>query len=213
MEPRWTHPELAREPVAWLGTADADGAAALVPTWFAWTGEAFLIASKPGARKVRNARANPQVMLGIASLGVEMRAQLIEGVAEVMAEPSAVILAAVDLSKYDALLDADGLDRQTFFERYPAVIRIRPTRFLPWQGPALARAPGQPMPSSSAGRGTRSRRATGRRVTSRGLERGGLPERAAAARFTASAAVGGYASPSSIGTRTPRSRATSTARS
>ncbi len=40
-----------------------------MPTWFAWDGAAFLVASKPGARKVRNCRSNPSVMLGIARVG------------------------------------------------------------------------------------------------------------------------------------------------
>jgi PPOX class probable F420-dependent enzyme len=134
------HPELLREPVAWLGTSTPDGEAALVPTWFAWDGQAFLVASKPGARKVRNAGANPHVMLGIARVGVEMDAQLVEGCAEVLPIPSRDAFRGLDLSKYEALLAADGLSWDAFFARYPAVIRIVPARFLPWQGPALARA-------------------------------------------------------------------------
>ncbi len=139
MDAPWTHPALAQEPVAWLGTTGPDGQAALVPTWFVWDGASFLVVSKPDARKVRNARRNPRVMLGIASLGPDLRTQLVEGEAEVLAEPSAVALTTVDLSKYTHLLAADGLDREAFLARYSAVIRIRPTRFLPWQGPALAR--------------------------------------------------------------------------
>ena len=177
----WTDPALALEPVAWLGTTGDDGQPALAPTWFAWHGDAFLIASKPGARKVRNATTNPKVILGIASIGSGMRTQLVEGVAEVLPAPSSDVFAGVDLSKYDALLAADGLDRATFLRRYPAVIRVVPTRFLPWQGPALARRTGAP---------SRRERRPSRR------ERAATPY-----------------SPSAIGTRTPRSRATSSARS
>lgn len=150
----WTTPELAAEPVAWLGTSTPGGDTALVPTWFAWDGEAFLVASKPGARKVRNARANPRVMLGIARVGVEMEAQLVEGRAQVLSVPSAAAFRRVDFSKYDALLAADGLTRDAFFARYPTVLRIVPTRFLPWQGPALARAGGSlgvPVDPTGAG--------------------------------------------------------------
>ena len=140
MDAAWTHPDLSREAVAWLGTTGPDGQAALVPTWFAWDGEAFLVASKPGARKVRNVLANPRVMVGIAAVGTRMRAQLVEGRAELLQAPSAEAFRGLDLAKYDALLAADGLTWDGFFARYPATIRIVPTRFLPWQGPALARA-------------------------------------------------------------------------
>jgi len=102
--------------------------------------EAFLVASKPGARKVRNILANPRVMVGVAAVGLRMRAQLVEGRAEILRAPSAQAFRGLDLAKYDALLAADGLTWEAFFARYPATIRIVPTRFLPWQGPALARA-------------------------------------------------------------------------
>jgi PPOX class probable F420-dependent enzyme len=147
----WTHPELARELVAWLGTTGPDGQAALVPTWFAWDGTAFLVASKPGARKVRNVRANSRVMLGITRVGVEMESQLVEGHAEVLDGPAAVAaFDGCDLSRYDGLLAADGITRDAFFARYSAVIRVVPTRFLPWQGPGLARAVTATVPGSTS---------------------------------------------------------------
>jgi PPOX class probable F420-dependent enzyme len=146
--------DLLREPVAWLGTSGPGGQAALVPTWFAWDGEAFLVASKPGARKVRNVRDNPRVMLGIARVGVEMDAQLVEGCAEVLPRAAADAFRGIDLAKYDALLAADGLTWEAFFARYSAVIRIEPARFLPWQGPALA---GATPAASRRGLGDRAR--------------------------------------------------------
>src|SRR6478752_8338921 len=76
---------LEQEPVVWLSTVRPDGQPHLVPTWFWWDGEALLVFSKPAARKVRNLRANPSVMLALGDaeedldIGpVEARAELLD---------------------------------------------------------------------------------------------------------------------------------------
>jgi predicted pyridoxine 5'-phosphate oxidase superfamily flavin-nucleotide-binding protein len=50
---------LETEPVIWLSSIRPDGAPHLVPTWFAWDGEAIIIRSKAHAKKVRNLALDP----------------------------------------------------------------------------------------------------------------------------------------------------------
>ena len=69
---------LEREPVVWLSTVRPDGQPHLVPTWFWWDGEALLVFSKPDARKVRNLRANPSVMLALGDAEEDFDIGLIE---------------------------------------------------------------------------------------------------------------------------------------
>ncbi len=51
---------LRNEEIAWLTTVRPDGQPQAVPVWFLWDGEAFLVYSRPGARKLRNIEANPK---------------------------------------------------------------------------------------------------------------------------------------------------------
>ena len=80
---------LDSEPVVWLSTVRPDGLPHLVPIWFSWDGETVLIASKPHAKKVANLRANPRVMLALGEPEEDFDVGLLEGVAEILDEPSA----------------------------------------------------------------------------------------------------------------------------
>src|SRR6476661_3467991 len=48
----------------WLSTVRPDGKAHLVPVWFLWDGDTFLIFSKPD-QKIRNLQHNTSVMIGL----------------------------------------------------------------------------------------------------------------------------------------------------
>jgi PPOX class probable F420-dependent enzyme len=142
MDPRSAHPAATRldrllrtETVVWLSSVCADGQLPhLVPIWFSWDGETVLIASKPHARKVANLRANPAVMLALGEPDADFDVGLVEGVAELLDEPAATVLPASHLAKYRAQMAAIGLTADEFLATYSQVIRIRPTRFLPWHG-------------------------------------------------------------------------------
>ena len=56
---------LEEEPVVWLSTVRPDGTPHIVPIWFWWDGDALIVASKPGAQKVRNLRATRRSMLAL----------------------------------------------------------------------------------------------------------------------------------------------------
>lgn len=125
---------LRSESVVWVSTVSPDGSPHLVPIWFSWDGETVLIASKPGAKKVANLRANPSVMLALGEPDDDFDVGMIHGVAELPTEPAAELLPAGHLAKYRSQMAAIGLTPDEFLRTYSQVIRIRPTRFLPWHG-------------------------------------------------------------------------------
>lgn len=125
---------LDAEPVVWLSTVRPDGTPHLVPIWFSWDGQSVLIASKPHAKKVANLRANPRVMLALGEPEDDFDVGLVEGVAEIVEAPASDVLPSNHLAKYRAEMAAIGLSRDEYLATYSLVIRVRPTRFLPWHG-------------------------------------------------------------------------------
>ena len=123
---------LAAEPVVWLSTVRPDGLPHLVPTWFWWDGEALLVFSKPDAVKVRNLRANPQLMLALGNPEEDFSVGLIEAQATLL--PGHLEIPAAFFAKYADRLADGGLDRDTFEGTFTQAIRIVPTRFLAWHG-------------------------------------------------------------------------------
>jgi PPOX class probable F420-dependent enzyme len=122
------------EPVVWLSSVRPDGGPHLVPIWFSWDGRKILIASKPHAQKVRNVRANPSVMLALGEAEDDFDVGLLEGRAELLDKPAADVLPAAHCAKYRRQMAAIGLTHYEFLATYSQVIRIVPTRFLPWRG-------------------------------------------------------------------------------
>ncbi len=122
--------------VLWLSTVHADGRPHLVPIWFTWDGSAFLLFSKPGARKIEDIRRNPDVMLAVGDPHRDFDVQLIEGRAELLPAATTDVMPPGHLDRYEAELAAAGLDRRGYAELYSQAVRIVPTRFLPWHGRA-----------------------------------------------------------------------------
>ena len=128
---------LREELVVWLSSVRPDGRPHLVPIWFSWDGRQILIASKPNAQKVRNLRANAKVMLALGEAEDDFDVGLLEGHAQLLDKPAAVALPAAHLAKYRSQMAAIGLSPAEFLATYSQVIRIVPTRFLPWHGRTL----------------------------------------------------------------------------
>jgi PPOX class probable F420-dependent enzyme len=125
---------LRREPIVWLSTVRPDGTPHLVPIWFSWDGERLFVASKRTARKVRNLRANPKLMLALGEPDGDFDVGLVEAEAELPDVTTAELLPAGHLRKYRERMAAIGLDAETYLRDYSQPILIRPTRFLPWHG-------------------------------------------------------------------------------
>jgi PPOX class probable F420-dependent enzyme len=130
---------LSSEPVVWLSTVRPDGAPHLVPIWFTWDGSSLLVFSKPGAQKVRNLRANPVAMLALGEPEDDFDVALAEARVELFDAP-ATDLPDAHLVKYADRMAALGLSPEEFVATYSQVIRITPTRSLPWHGRTTPRS-------------------------------------------------------------------------
>ncbi len=177
---------LEEEPVVWLSTVRPDGAPHIVPIWFWWDGGALVVASKPGAQKVRNLRANPSVMLALGDAEDDFDVGLLKGRAELLDRPSRETLPAGLFAKYAARLSAMGVDAAEFAATYSQVIRI-----VPGHVPRLAR----PVDAAerARGRGARHlhRRAPPRRRTvSRSRAAASRSSRASSSRHAAGCRCG-----------------------
>jgi PPOX class probable F420-dependent enzyme len=124
---------LRKDPIVWLITVRPDGRPHVVPVWFFWDGETFLICSQPNTQKLRNLRQNPHVMLALdrtGKLGDDV--VVVEGTAELLNETSWSMLRAdpAIAEKYDTLLKSTNTDLQALAADYSQPIRVTPTRFL-----------------------------------------------------------------------------------
>jgi PPOX class probable F420-dependent enzyme len=141
---------LEEEPVVWLSTVRPDGTPHIVPIWFWWDGDAVLVFSKPDARKVRNMRANPAVMLAVGDPDEDFDVGMLEGRAELLDQPTAEVLPPAHLAKYADRLAMIGLGAEEYAATYSQVIRIVPDHYLGWHGrrvPQSARLAGAPLAS------------------------------------------------------------------
>lgn len=125
---------LETEPVIWLSSVSGDGGPHLVPTWFAWDGEAIVILSKPGAVKVRNLGANPRAMLALGDAVDDFDVGLLEATATLDSDPTPLELPAGFGAKYATKIDGLGLTPAQFARTYSQVIRLTPVKALGWHG-------------------------------------------------------------------------------
>ena len=125
---------LDREAIVWLSTVRPDGRPHLIPIWFLWDGDAVLFASKPQACKVANLRSRADCMLAVGDPMADFDVALIEARAELASMSTIELLAAGLLAKYDERMRAADLTAGAFAETYSQVVRVVPTRWLPWHG-------------------------------------------------------------------------------
>jgi PPOX class probable F420-dependent enzyme len=159
---------LRSETTVWLSTVSADGTPHLVPIWFSWDGDRLFVASKPEAKKVRNLRSNPRLMIALGEPDEDFDVGLVEAEAELPEATTADLLPPDHLAKYARQMRQMGIDPAEYAETYSQPILIRPKRFLPWHGrsiPASARLANPATPSAL-------RRAVDRLVAPLGLRRG-----------------------------------------
>ena len=131
---------LRSESSVWLSTVAPDGRPHLVPIWFTWDGERLFVASKPGARKVRNLQHDPRLMLAIGEPDDDFDVGLIEAEAELPSVPTCDLVPDEHFRKYDAPMRAIGLGPEEYCATYSQPIVIRPTRYLPWHGRTTPRS-------------------------------------------------------------------------
>lgn len=125
---------LRTEPVVWLSTVRPDGWPHVVPIWFWWDGTSVLIASKPHARKIANLKIRPECMLALGDAEADFDVALIEARADVAEMSTRALLETGLYAKYSARMVAIGLGAAEFASTYSLVLRLTPTRCLPWHG-------------------------------------------------------------------------------
>ena len=140
---------LRSERVVWLSTVGPDSHPHLVPIWFWWDGTSVFIASKPNARKIRNLRLNPACMLAIGDADDDFDVALVEARAELTSIPTRSLMQLGLLAKYRERMLAVGLAPVEFEATYSQVIRVTPTRWLPWHGRTPRMGSPLPAPMSS----------------------------------------------------------------
>jgi PPOX class probable F420-dependent enzyme len=123
-----------------LATVRPDGQPHVIPLWFLRDGDALVVLTKPHAQKVRNLVAEPRAMVSVGPPGVA-DARLLEVIGEVEAGGAAALADRLR-AKYQHQFSALGVTVGEFVETYPFVIRLRPTRWLPWGGPGWERRDG-----------------------------------------------------------------------
>ena len=125
---------LREEPIIWFTTVRADGRPHTVPVWFLWDGETFLIFSQPGNLKIRNLQRNPHITLALDGTKQGGDVVTVEGEAELLSEPSRNILVPAFGEKYASMIKTMGVDTEGLVEDYSQPIRIKPTKFIAWDG-------------------------------------------------------------------------------
>ena len=125
---------LREEPIVWFTTVRPDGRPHTVPVWFLWDGETFLIFSQPGNLKIRNLQRNSHITLALDGTNQGGDVVTVEGEAELLSEPSRNILVPAFGEKYASMIKTMGVDTEGLVEDYSQPIRIKPTKFIAWEG-------------------------------------------------------------------------------
>ena len=125
---------LREEPIVWFTTVRPDGRPHTVSVWFLWDGETFLIFSQSGNLKIRNLQRNPHITLAVDGTNEGGDVVTVEGEAELLSEPSRNIIAPAFGEKYASLIKMMGVDTDRLVEDYSQPIRIKPTKFIAWEG-------------------------------------------------------------------------------
>jgi len=113
----------------WLSTVKPDGKAHLVPVWFLWDGETFLIFSKPD-QKIRNLKQNTSVMLGLDDTHGGADPILFTGVAELLPPGEVTPSMPAYAEKYAARFAEYKWTGESMGKVYSEAIRITPDKLL-----------------------------------------------------------------------------------
>lgn len=119
---------LREDPMIWLTSVRPDGRPHLVAVWFLWDGTHIIIFSKPNNQKIRNIRQNPNVTLGLDDTKRGADVVTIEGIAELVDDPTLAATLPAYAAKYQGLMARLGMDAAQMAAIYSQAIRITPTR-------------------------------------------------------------------------------------
>jgi PPOX class probable F420-dependent enzyme len=119
---------LKREIVIWLATTNPNLRPLVVPVWFLFESDKFLIYSIPG-QKVRNVEHNGNVSLHLNATVDGGDVVRVEGTAQVLKRQPPAYSVPAYMRKYASLIKSYGWTPQSFSEEYHIPIRVRATKF------------------------------------------------------------------------------------
>lgn len=116
------------EEIIWLTTVTPGGVPQPRPVWFVWDGEAFIIYSKPTAKKVRHIQHNPNVSLHFDAgpTGVDVQVFIGQATLNYTAPPVKQVNAY--MQKYGEGILQTGLNAESYSALFTLALRIVPTR-------------------------------------------------------------------------------------
>jgi PPOX class probable F420-dependent enzyme len=123
---------LRSELMIWLATTRPDGRPHNIPIWFWWDGETILMFSQPNNQKIRNLRHSPHVVLALNTLDDGEDVVIIEGTAELLAQPTSELMLPEFGEKYAHLWDRINSSPAKMKAEYNQPIRVTPTKFIAW---------------------------------------------------------------------------------
>jgi PPOX class probable F420-dependent enzyme len=123
---------LRSEPILWLSSVRPDGRPHLIPVWFLWDAGRLLVFSKPENQKIRNIRANANVMVALEAIDEGEDVVLIEGQARLLDQTDLAPTLPAFAEKYAALIKRLGWTPESMATEYTQALEIVPSRFLAW---------------------------------------------------------------------------------
>jgi PPOX class probable F420-dependent enzyme len=119
---------LRREIVIWLATTNPNLRPLVVPVWFLFEGDSFLIYSVAG-QKAKNIERNPNVSLHMNSTTDGGDVVRIEGTAQVLKRQPPAHRVPAYMAKYKSQIKTYGWTPESFSADYRIPIRVRATKF------------------------------------------------------------------------------------
>ncbi|MDQ2942762.1 MAG: TIGR03667 family PPOX class F420-dependent oxidoreductase [Candidatus Dormibacteraeota bacterium] len=119
---------LKNDVIIWFATCGRDGHPHVVPVWFWWDGESFLIYSVPG-QKVRDVGANPNVALHLNSDQEGGDVVRVDGAATIVRNHPPAYKVPGYLRKYREHIKDNDWTPKEFSDQYHVSIRVRKPRF------------------------------------------------------------------------------------
>lgn len=112
----------------WLTTIDAVGMPQPRPVWFIWDGEAFIVYSKPNAKKLLHIAHNSNVALHFDGGPKGWEIVVFLATAEIINNPTPSHEVSAYLQKYSEGIRDLNTTEEDFAKEYSVAIRIYPKR-------------------------------------------------------------------------------------
>jgi PPOX class probable F420-dependent enzyme len=125
---------LAARLVGVLATLRPDGVVDAVPMWYAWHGDAVVLATGSRSRKVRNLAADPRatLLLHDSRPGYEVCGASITGTVEIVRGPAARPLVELVHRRYLVAESADDASVRAFLDSDDVALLLTPTTSVTW---------------------------------------------------------------------------------